>query len=161
MTTMVNSNVRLENCRILFRNFSGKESKFNAAGKRNFCAVLPQELAVAMANDGWNVRYLPPRGDDEESTAYVQVAVSYDNFPPKIYKVTGKHKTELTEQTVGTLDDDDIQNVDLVIRPYNWEVNGHKGVKAYVKTMYVTIADDPFSAKYAEEPEVVNDDCPF
>lgn len=158
MTAVANNTVRLENCRILFRNFSGKENRFNAAGKRNFCVVLPDELAVQMANDGWNIRYLQPRADDEVRTAYVQATVSYDNFPPKIYKVVGKNVTELTVDTVGTLDDDDILNVDLVLRPYNWEVNGHSGIKAYVKTMYVTIADDPFSAKYTYTDE---EDIPF
>jgi len=154
-------NVYLENCRIIFRNFSGKESRFNAPGKRNFCAVLPPDLAKQMGDKGWNVRWLQPRNDDEDPTPYVQVTVNYDNFPPKIYKVTGKKKTELTEATVGTLDDDDITNVDLVLRPYNWEVNGSRGVKAYVKTMYVTIADDRFASKYDETADEVEDALPF
>lgn len=150
---MVNKNLVIENAKIGFRNFSGKEGKFNPAGRRNFCVFLESYLATGLENDGWNIRWLEPRDEGEERQAYLQVAVSYENIPPKIVLVTSHGKTQLDENSVNILDWAEIQNVDLIIRPYNWDVNGKSGVKAYVKSMYVTLVEDEFESKYVDVPD--------
>lgn len=144
------ANISVENAKIIFRNFAGKPSKFNAEGKRNFCLLIDDESANKFKLDGWNVKYLNPRDPDDKPQPYIQVSVAFDNFPPNIYLISGGKKTKLNEDTVSVLDYAEIENVDLIIRPYNWEVSGKSGIKAYVKNMYVTIVENEFEKKYRD-----------
>jgi len=157
MANYVNSNITIEGARIGFRNFSGKEGKFNPVGRRNFCVFIEEELAKALEADGWNVRWLQPRDDMEKEQGYLQVAVSFDNIPPKIIMISSNGKTILDEESVGILDWADISEVDLIIKPYNWVMhegtrNEKRGVKAYVKSMYVQITEDEFEKKWSNAP---------
>ena len=152
-----------ENCRIIFRNFAGEQSQYNRAGDRNFCVVIEdKEVAEKMQADGWNIKHLPPLDDGGEETAYLPVAVSYSNVPPTIVMLSSRGRTHLDEATIDILDYAEIEKVDLIVNPYNWEVNGKSGVKAYVKSMYITIREDALAKKYATfDTNDPSDDIPF
>lgn len=157
MENRVTSNIVIEGARIGFRNFAGKEGQFNPAGKRNFCVFLDDALAKRLEEDGWNVRWLQPRDEQENSQGYLQVAVSFDNVPPKIIMITSNGTTVLDAESINVLDWAEIAEIDLIIRPYNWILhegtrNEKSGVKAYVKSMYVRIVEDAFEKKWANAP---------
>lgn len=140
---------------IRFRNFAGKEGRYNKAGDRNFCLLLNPEDAAELLKDGWNVRFLDPRDEGDEPTPYIQIKVGFGGKgrPPKIVLVTKRGKTQVDEDTVNTLDWAEIEKADISINPYHYEVNGKSGVKAYLKTMYVTIAEDDFEERYYDVPD--------
>jgi hypothetical protein len=147
-------NVTIEGARIIFRNFKGEATQYNRAGDRNFCVVLDPELADALKRDGWNVKVKEPREEGDDPLIYLKVKVAFGNYPPIIKQVTSRGATQLDEDTVMVLDTAAIENVDLIISPYEYEVNGKHGVAAYLKKMYVTITEDDLDKKYARFEDV-------
>jgi hypothetical protein len=153
--------VLMEGVRIIFRNFAGKEGQYNREGDRNFGVILPDDVAEAMLADGWNVKYLKPREDDEDGveTPWLSVSLNFDKGkPPKVMLITERGRTALDADTVEQLDWVDIAvdpatgnpKVDLIVRPYAWDVQGNQGIKAYLQSMYVTIEEDELERKYAD-----------
>lgn len=156
--------ILFENARVIFRNFAGREGPFNQPGDRNFCVLLDEPVADMLIRDGWNVKRLKPRELDEEGAEgqpYLQVTVKYRGRsgqavkPPEIILRTTvdgklKNRTHIGEDQAETLDWIDIANVDLIVRPYNWNVGDKGGTAAYLKSMYITTELDPLGAKYAD-----------
>lgn len=140
---------QIENARLIFRNFTGKEGRFNQEGQRSFAVILDDETATLMEKDGWNVRYLESREEGEENTPYITIAVNFKIKPPRITMITSTSRTVLTEDNVAVLDWADIRNCDLIANASFWEVGGKTGIKAYLKTMFVTIEEDELERKYA------------
>lgn len=145
--------VTLENVRIIFRNFAGKEGPFNSEGDRNFAVLLTPEMADGLSNDGWNVKTTKEREVDDEMVGgepYLPVKLSYKGRPPTVVMITSRGRTHLSESEVELLDYADIKNVDLIVRPFDWAVNNKTGRKAYLKSIYVTIEEDDLELKYAD-----------
>ena len=149
-------NATLNDVQIRFRNFSGNQGQYNALGQRNFCALLPEDTAEAMARDGWNVKYLKPREEGDVPQAYIKIKVNFSGpRPPKIYMINSRGRVQLGEDMVAILDWADFAKVDLIISPYKYDVNGNQGVTAYLQTIFCTIREDELELRYADVPDAI------
>ena len=162
------NNVLLENAEIWMatKNFSGRKNKFGNATP-GFCVFLSDKQAAQMDADGWNIKMAKPREEGDPPRPYIQVSISYsEEYPrlnPRIWKVTSRNKMLMDAETLGSLDYDEFQKVDLVLRPYVWDTGMNSGVKAYVKEMFITVEESLLESKYfGDEPYTVDDEeAPF
>lgn len=139
----------MENAKIRFRNFAGRPDEYTREGDRSFALVIEDEdLADKLREDGWNVKMRLPKEEGAEPWYYLKVKVNFDGIPPKVVEVTSRNRVALNEDTVGILDTAELKSVDVEVSPYHWEIGGRRGITAYLKTMYATIEEDPFAAKY-------------
>ena len=147
--------VQIDEARIIYRNFAGAPSKFNREGDRNFAVVIEdQDIAEALTEKGWNVKIKPPREEGDEPFMFLPVKVKFNDRGPRVYlqnSLGGRNRVTLDEDTVGILDNVDIINVDLDIRPYDWDVQGKTGRTAYLQSICVTQEVDRFLDRYAEQ----------
>ncbi len=142
--------IKIEDARILpgsFRNFSGGEDKFHKGGSDNryFNVELPEQLAKMMITDGFNIKQKEYDGD---ISYYTKVKVSYDKFPPDVYKFVDGKRVSLTEDTIKDLDRIQIKTCDLELSPYSWEMNGRSGITLYLKRAYIEQELDEFDRKW-------------
>ena len=153
---MLKDILRMDNVRIIHRNFAGRRSQYNREGDRNFSVVIEDSrVAQQLAEVGWNIKIKPPREDGDSPLRYLPVKIKYNqDYPrsnPVVYLRSGKNMRKLDEDSLDVLDTVDIINVDLDIRPYNYNVQGKTGVTAYLTSMCITQNVDRFMQKYAEE----------
>lgn len=153
-------NIQLEGARLIFKNFQGKKTNCNEEGNRNFGVLLPEDLAEELERTGWNVKRLKPREDDPNQYCqpWMSVKVRYGNIPPIAVLINSRGKRPLDEELIGQLDWTMIKNCDLIIRPYQYEMQGKRGVSAYLKAIYVTVQEDEFAEKYANIPDIIDSD---
>lgn len=154
-----------ENAEIVWTNFAGEARQFNAAGAQNFCIILNQQQADALVDLGYNVKMTKERevesGEKIGGQLYIQVDLEWKFKPSRIKMIgqTTRNETVLDQEGAGALDDMEIVVADVIIRPYDWEVNGKTGTTAKLKSGYFTVYEDFLELKYAAlrgdiEPEV-------
>lgn len=135
-----------------FRNFTGREGQYNREGDRNFALLLDPQLAAEMLQDGWNVKQLKPREEGVEGDYYITVSVGFKNRPPLLVLISSKGRLNLGQHECEIFDWVDIAKADVIIRPYKWNVQGKSGIKAYVKSLFITVREDYLELKYADVP---------
>ena len=147
-------NLVIENADIMrgsYKNFSGRKGQYNRSGQRSFCLVLDPETAEKLRDQGWNVRLRAPKDEGDSPVYYVSINVSYGNEyygDPIVVRITNNSRVELTEATIGQLDEDEIISVDVKIRPHvSTSDDGQRRVKGYLKEMYVTV-EESLADKY-------------
>ena len=99
---------------------------------------------------GWNVKVKPPRNEDEEPFIYMPVKIKFNDRGPAVYLKSGNSVNQLNEDTIGILDDVEIDRLDMDIRPYDWEVNGKTGRTAYLQGLDVVQKVDRFAERYRD-----------
>lgn len=116
-----------------WRDFEGKD------GDYSFTIFLPKDLYETMWEEGWYVRHKPQyAGRDYEYT--LEVHFRFDKYPPHItVKTYDGESVSITADNVNILQTADIETCDVVIRPYNWEKDGNKGVSAKLDSMDIQL----------------------
>ena len=107
-----------------------------------------------MVEAGWNVKIKPPRDEDDTPFMFIPVKVKFNNRGPAAYLRSGETVTRLNEETIGILDEIDIQSVSMDLRPYDWDVNGKTGRTAYLQAINVIQNIDRFGDMYAQEGKI-------
>lgn len=159
----------IQDATMIYRNFAGKPTKYNAqGGRRTFCVLLDEGTGNTLSKEGWNIKWLKPREgeEDEPRKAFMEVIVNYQGRRgPQIHIFTEGEKappTIVTEATVGVLDYADVASCDMILNPFPWTIKGESGIKPYLAKLYVTIRQDELDRKYSnrfDEEESPDEDA--
>ncbi len=137
--------IKINDARIIYRNFSGVPSEYNRNGERNFCVVIPTtDIANALVEAGWNVRSKPPKEEGEEPLRFLPVKLKFNAYGPGVQLITRGITRQLDEETIGCLDDIRIDHCNMDLRPYHWTKGGRSGISAWLAGIRVVQAVDQY-----------------
>lgn len=156
----------IKRAKIRWRNFAGRQERFNAEGDRNFTIFLTPHDSERLTEIGLNVKTLPPKEEGQDPLDFLKVKVNFRGRPPRLVLVTHRGRTQLDQDTAGLLDTAEIKRietpdgrieemVDLILSPYWWENEqaGTGGIAVSVKSLYMTIVEDELEMMYGDLPE--------
>jgi len=152
--TMSGRVITIQGVAVIFKNFSGVKTRFNAEGNRNFNIVFDKATADFLTDLNLNVKVIPKRDEDQEDTYRLKVSINFGSpFPPDIHLIKGLRRITLGEETIAMLDVTRILKCDLSFNLSKWtrEQDGSTGNSAYLRAMYVTAEDDILFNKYNPE----------
>ena len=156
----------IKDAEIYFKNFRGKELPiYNPSGKRTFCVRIDGRKAKKLKKEGWAIkevyinksqtkkRWILPVTiyDTWADTKLNSQAIQHTRHLPrssrssKEFAIIGNEDLRLCKQlshhSMGLLDIANITNSQMVIRGYEWDVNGKQGIKAFLRTGDFYISD--------------------
>lgn len=143
----------IEDAKLVFRNFTGVEREYNSAGDRNFSVILDPKTAQEMIAEGWRVKQLKARNEDEEGDYHIKVTVNYKKGrPPRCVLLSSRGRSDLGAEEVEVLDVIDVAKADVMINGW-WSDMAGGGYGAFLKSIFVTADEDELELKYAQVPD--------
>lgn len=144
-----------------WRNFKGQATQFNAAGNRSFnVAINDISLVQTLRERGFNVKeYVSKDNPDNEPLRYLQIKLKFNAYGPDVVQYVQGNSTgiKLDEDTIGELDDAEIVDCAIKIRPYDWTMKtGNKGTTAYLSELLVQVSPNRFAERF-ENPLNIED----
>lgn len=141
----------VDNATIKFKNFSGRGGKSNHEGDRSFVWTFDDEdIYNDLLEWGFSPKWKEwiDRTGAEHGEYQLSVKVKYrDGRGPEVHLWSGDDHSLLDEDSIGDLDDMVILRFDFDIRPYDWEVNGATGRKAYLDRCSVETRPNRFARR--------------
>lgn len=143
----------IKDAEIRFKNFRGKESTFNPAGRRNFWVRIDGRKAKKLKKEGWAIKELRLENGKKRwflpVTIYESWADTKMNSKVVVIMSDGALKVckQLNDHSLGLLDIVDIEHFNMVIRGYEYNVNGRHGIKAYLRNANFYIPDSISTVK--------------
>lgn len=144
------------------RNFSGNNpGKFDKPGARNFSIFLdPDKVNIPkLQAEGWNIKFSAPNKEDPDAVPSAFLRVHANWFPlddsrsgmnPMIFKSVDGQMIRLDEETVKSLDVDEILKANVTITGRWMDSPTYRGVVAYLKKLAVTVSSDNDMAEMFE-----------
>lgn len=155
---------------IVSRYFNSKVDDFNSSGDCKFSIKLPEEVAYAYKENGWNVSINEAkRNEDGELFGYLPVFIKFGNsdHPVTIVqakkKPNGKHRhVYINEKTIKDLQSMRFIDFRVSINPSYWErANGKYGIKAYLEEMVFECEPLKFENAFDWDDDDDDDGLPF
>lgn len=136
-----------------FKNFGGKPGRYNREGDRNIAISLDEETALRLEDEGWPVRKKEAREEGDEPLYFLAVKIKFKSqgarMDPEIWKgVSADNMVLQSEEDLFKLDNDEIENFDIVIRPWCRDDNGEWKVTLYLSQAWATIKTSRLARKY-------------
>jgi hypothetical protein len=169
----------LEEPRVIYRsNFEGKEITnprnpkqiWNAAGKRNFCFVIPEQYVPELQERNWPIKKSVPN-DGGDPTYYVAVKINFrvnentgvsDPEIHKFYGLSDRNPIDITADNAADLDKQDIVGARFAVNESKDVYQNKEG--ADVCTLYLNYGEfyvlesNKFKARWQNEYTDVDDD---